>query len=481
MAKTRAGNRWVWAAAGLVCLALAIGCAALAEDTEIAYDDGSAEEGRATSVAQGGFAVRFSPADPGDTLLRVRFFVKGLNGDPATVEIHVWDADKRDLIAPVLATPLAAGWFDVDVSSAGLAITGDIYVGYVQTSAEDHPWLGVDTSTATDRSYSVPEWNPLLPTGASAMIRILTQRPAAGGDAVPLAYDDGSPDASRGRGDVGTGFAVRFTPTELGDALLQANFYVNGQHGDPAPIEIHVWDAQRNDLMAPLLATPTADGWFDVDLSSAGLVLDGDVYVGYLQTSAEDYPWLGIDMSTTSDRSYNVPQWTPLLPVGDCAMIRILTQRSSAADRIIELAYDDGSAETDRGFAVRGAGYAVRFTPPAGGAVLRSALLFVSGIRGVPAPIELHVWSEHGEDLIPPVDVLPTEKAGWLEVDLSGAGFAPQADFFIGYLQTDAENYPWLGVDLGTPTGRSLSIPDWTEVLPYGANAMIRAILTAAP
>jgi hypothetical protein len=479
MARAGVRSRWGWGAGWLLCLALGFGFTSRADVTEIAYDDGTSEAGRAVSEAGHGFAVRLTPGAVGDTLLRVRFYLTGVRGDPATVEVHVWDADRNDLIEPILATPTAGGWFDVDVSAAGLALTADVYVGYLQTSAENHPWLGIDTTSSLGRSYNAPQWTPVAPTGACAMIRAVTERRTATTDAVPLAYDDGMPDASRGRADSGTGFAVRFTPAEPGDTLLRVSFYINGLRGDRATIEVHVWDADTNDLIAPVLVTPTAEGWFDVDVSSAGLALTADVYVGYLQTSAENHPWLGIDTSTTSDRSYHAPQWAPLLPPGDCAMIRILTERPSAGDGL-ELAYDDGSAETGRGFAVRGAGYAVRFTPPAGGAVLQSVRLFISGIRGTPAPIEVHVWSVHGEDLIPPVEVTPAEQ-GWLDVDLSSAALRPSTDFCIGYLQTSAEDYPWLGVDLGTPTGRSLSIPDWTEVLPYGANAMIRALFIVAP
>jgi len=146
----------------------------------------------------------------------------------------------------------------------------------------------------------------------------------------------------------------------------------------------------------------------------------------------------------------------------------------------LELAYDDGGAEAGRGYGIVGAGYAVRFTPPAGGAVLDSVRLYVTGIQGTPAPIEVHVWDLEGKDLLGPIDALP-ETAGWFEIDVSTLAVRVVTDFRVGYLQTDAENYPWLGIDLGTPTGRSCSVPDWNELLPFGANAMIRAIFAAEP
>ena len=292
-------------------------------------------------------------------------------------------------------------------------------------------------------------------------------------EATQVGYDDGTAEAGRAVSDVGHGFAVRITPAEPGDTLLRVSFYINGLRGDPATIEVHVWDTDKNDLIVPLLATPTAEGWFDVDVSSSGLILTGDVYAGYVQTSAENHPWLGVDLSTASDRSYNAPQWIPIAPAGACAMIRVLTQRLVAADGGLELAYDDGGAEAGRGYGIAGAGYAVRFTPPPGGALLARARIFVNGFPGSPAPIEIHVWDAEGRDLIAPFTALPTEE-GWFTIDLSASQLRMSDDFSVGYLQTDADNYPWLGVDLGNPNDRSYSVPDWNLLLPSGANAMIR-------
>ena len=197
------------------------------------------------------------------------------------------------------------------------------------------------------------------------------------------------------------------------------------------------------------------------------------MYVGYVQTSPDNYPWLGLDTTTSSDQSYGVPGWEQVLPAGTCAMIRILTQHALTSEEGFELAYDDGTAEAGRGYAMADAGYAVRFTPPPGGAMLARARIFVNGFPGSPAPIEVHVWDAEGTDLIAPFTALPTEE-GWFTIDLSASQLRMSDDFSVGYLQTDAENYPWLGVDIGNPNDRSYSVPDWNLLLPSGANAMIR-------
>ncbi len=152
--------------------------------------------------------------------------------------------------------------------------------------------------------------------------------------------------------------------------------------------------------------------------------------------------------------------------------VQILT--ASAQDEV-ELAYDDGTAEADRGFAVSGAGYAVRFTPPASGGELLRARIYISGFWGDPAPIEIHVWDSEHSDLIAPVQVTPTAE-GWLNIDLSGYGLTPTSDFLVGYMQTQANAYPWIGFDMTAPGDRSYSVPDWSHVLPAGSNVMIRVI-----
>jgi hypothetical protein len=72
------------------------------------------------------------------------------------------------------------------------------------------------------------------------------------------------------------------------------------------------------------------------------------------------------------------PQWVFL---AYSEGVQILT---AAAKDEAELAYDDGTAETSRGVAVSGAGYAVRFTPPAGGAENPTGQDLHRGLLGKP-------------------------------------------------------------------------------------------------
>ena len=119
--------------------------------------------------------------------------------------------------------------------------------------------------------------------------------------AVELSYDSGSgsEDASW---TAGKGFAVRFSPPQVPATLVRARFYF---YGPFAPVQVRVWDADHNALSLPVTATPTQDGWFEVDLSAQHITVPGDFYVGYLHLT--DYtPTLGSDFSAPDGRSYEV-------------------------------------------------------------------------------------------------------------------------------------------------------------------------------
>ncbi len=115
-----------------------------------------------------------------------------------------------------------------------------------------------------------------------------------------LAYDDGAMDTNTSW-ETGKGFAVRFTPPADQAQLMRARYYLQ----DPRPIEVHVWDENHNDLIAPFTANTGQDGWNDVDLSAYNLTVSGDFYVGFFHL--EDYrPTLGIDTTSADDRSFEV-------------------------------------------------------------------------------------------------------------------------------------------------------------------------------
>jgi uncharacterized repeat protein (TIGR01451 family) len=117
---------------------------------------------------------------------------------------------------------------------------------------------------------------------------------------IELAYDDGAIDTNTSW-ETGKGFAVRFTPPVGQAQLMRARYYFL----DPRPIEVHVWDENRTDLIPPFTADTDQDGWNDVHLSAYNVTVSGDFYLGFIHL--EDYrPTLGVDTTSADDRSFEV-------------------------------------------------------------------------------------------------------------------------------------------------------------------------------
>ncbi|HLN90217.1 MAG TPA: hypothetical protein VK253_09140, partial [Candidatus Binatia bacterium] len=98
--------------------------------------------------------------------------------------------------------------------------------------------------------------------------------------------------------------AVRFTPL-FSDKLLIARFYMYYISSYTSnTFKVHVMDENRNDIITPFTQTPTATGWFDVDLSSYGIRVNAgtDFYIGMEWITGN--PYLGEDTSSNFDRSW---------------------------------------------------------------------------------------------------------------------------------------------------------------------------------
>ena len=134
-----------------------------------------------------------------------------------------------------------------------------------------------------------------------------------------------------------------------------------------------------------------------------------------------------------------------------------------------ELAYDDGTTETNTSWEV-GKGFAVCFTPPAGQAQLMRARYYLLE----PRPIEVHVWDENHTDLITPFTA-NTDQDGWNDVDLSGYNITVNGDFYVGFFHLE-DYQPTLGIDTTSADGRSFEVDGayWEQ---QTSDYMIRAVV----
>jgi hypothetical protein len=153
---------------------------------ELAYDDGTAENGWDGDIGIE-HAVRFSlkPGWSSAKILIARFFIYS---NPDTFRLHIYGSSVTDPALDV--TPAGTGWFDVDLSSYNIVVSGDFYISieYVVPSA---PAIGMDTTGPIDLrtcSREPPELLWEISESSDLMIRAVVDPvaiAAVGGVVVP--------------------------------------------------------------------------------------------------------------------------------------------------------------------------------------------------------------------------------------------------------------------------------------------------------
>lgn len=116
--------------------------------------------------------------------------------------------------------------------------------------------------------------------------------------ATELAYDDGTAESAASPL-VGGLVAVRFSlPTGWSAAkLLTARYYI--EFG-PSIFRVHVYGSTWTTELCctpPLDVTPSATGWFDVDLTAYNIVVSGDFHIA-AEWLATGIPGIGADSSS---------------------------------------------------------------------------------------------------------------------------------------------------------------------------------------
>ncbi|WP_449537124.1 S8 family serine peptidase [Ferdinandcohnia sp. Marseille-Q9671] len=155
-----------------------------------------------------------------------------------------------------------------------------------------------------------------------------------------------------------------------------------------------------------------------------------------------------------------------------------------------EISYDDGTAENARAFYDAGNGWAVKMSLSEGqDAALVTGGLFRFWDTTWPTPggtnFKVEVWDATGTDGAPgkklagPIDATALRTGEWTNVDLSAEGIIVEGDFYMVYIQADANpNAPGLGTDEdGEYTSRSWQYVGgaWSLAPEAEGNYMIRA------
>ena len=133
----------------------------LNESSELAYDDGTAEDYGDIGDSSGYMAVRMTPNEYPAQVNAARFFI--WDETTYSFELHVWDDDGLDiywepgapgteLITPRVVDPVVpsvpeVAWFDIDLTSENILIeSGSFYIGWRQLTGVNNNQVGFDTS-----------------------------------------------------------------------------------------------------------------------------------------------------------------------------------------------------------------------------------------------------------------------------------------------------------------------------------------------
>ena len=141
-----------------------------ASQTTLYYDDGDAEYGLATSSLPHYKAVRFhTPTAEAYGLKYVNYYIYS---SPSSFELQIRDASAQ-IIYSGTVTPTEVGWFIVDLTSEGIYVQGDFWVGMKYLSV-GQPELGCDTSSPDGESGEGSSF-PTTPNISSLdyMIRVI--------------------------------------------------------------------------------------------------------------------------------------------------------------------------------------------------------------------------------------------------------------------------------------------------------------------
>ena len=201
------------------------------------------------------------------------------------------------------------------IANATLMLMEDANIQPVHTDAN-----GSFTITAYEGTYTLHVSAPnyytsdvqVTITGNDTVTKDIALRPFIGYPG-ELVYDDGTAENAHAFYDAQNAWAVRMSLPEGHDrAMVTAGKFLFWTQDWPVPggtdFQVEVYDATGPDgapgkkLAGPINATAKRDGtWTTVDLSSEGIVVDGDFYIVYVQTQPNPYaPGLATDENGTN-------------------------------------------------------------------------------------------------------------------------------------------------------------------------------------
>jgi bacillopeptidase F len=202
------------------------------------------------------------------------------------------------------------------LQGATLLLVEDAVVTPVQTDANGHyditAYEGNYTLKVLAPYYHGQEINVTV-TGDETAEKNIDLEPIISYPGGEIGYDDGTAENAHAFYDAGNGWAVKMSlPEGKKTAIVTDGVFRFWTTDWPTPggtdFKVEVWDASGTDgapgkkLAGPVSATALRNGeWTVVDLSSQGIVVNGDFYMVYIQTNPNpNAPGLATDESSTN-------------------------------------------------------------------------------------------------------------------------------------------------------------------------------------
>ena len=231
---------------------------------------------------------------------------------------------------PIEGVAEKAGYISVELPVKPRVYAGDDFIVSMRfvTIETDYPGPIDDAGPPSGESYASTTggtWFNLSEEGYNfdVGIRAVVQ------EEEELTYDDGTEESGVYFSDVGGALAVKCSVPQW-TQIVKLKYYI----GDPQPINVYVLD---NDLtvLHSQSVTPSAPGWFEVDIFDHEVLVNGDFYVAaeYLGGSS---PYIGLDINPPDNlRSYSGTISSLLLTTGNL-MIRPVVKNASQPDDMYE-------------------------------------------------------------------------------------------------------------------------------------------------